>query len=538
MKATKAKTPLVLKIGTRRSLLAMAQSSWVAQKLMEIDPNIEVQLHGIVTRGDQIQDKPLYESEGKDFFVAELDEALRKNEVDLTVHSFKDLSLDRPSEFTLAAVPSRENPRDFLLVHERTLEKLRHGQGLRIGTSAPRRLENLPPFLLQALPNLGKTPLQANQLEMIPIRGNVNTRLKRLHLLSSDAKNLDGIVIALAGLIRLWEDQKGKAELQGLLKNLKWMLLPLELCPSAPGQGALAIECRSSDHALCERLKKLHSQETAQQVKWERDLLKEWGGGCHQSLGATAIDSGPLGRLLYLKGRTPSGKVIQEMKWYQPPSAPEKKTTLWDGSEWRAKLFRSVWLKDEIKKVQKTIADKEAQATFLSHSRALPDDMSLPSSLHVWTSGISSWFRLAQKGIWVEGCSEGLGFDSLLETLKEPVLRLPDLPQWVYLTHDQAKGEWESVIKKEGLIVGCTYQLIPQKEGPTLQEAGESLGKASHIFWSSISQYELLKTKFSRQAHHACGPGKTFEHLQKNGISSLQAFPSVEEWKKWLDPAI
>src|SRR4051794_1008814 len=106
---------LNLKLGTRRSLLAWAQSSWVAREIERLNPGVHVQLVGIETRGDKIQDVALRQIEGKEFFVAELDDALKTGNVDLTVHSLKDLSLERPKEFICAAIPRRENPRDVIL---------------------------------------------------------------------------------------------------------------------------------------------------------------------------------------------------------------------------------------------------------------------------------------------------------------------------------------------------------------------------------------------------------------------------------------
>src|ERR1700722_16267438 len=104
-----------LKLGTRRSLLAWAQSGWVAREIERLSPGARGGLVGLHTRGDKIQDVPLQSVQGKEFFVAELDEALRSGAVDLTVHSMKDLSLERPSKFICAAIPPRENPRDVVL---------------------------------------------------------------------------------------------------------------------------------------------------------------------------------------------------------------------------------------------------------------------------------------------------------------------------------------------------------------------------------------------------------------------------------------
>jgi hydroxymethylbilane synthase len=169
----------VLKLGTRKSLLAWAQSNWVARQIEKNNPGTQVELVGIETRGDRILDVSLQSlsetSGGKEFFVAEIDEALRSRKVDLTVHSMKDLSLDRPAEFILAANPPRENPRDVALFSPGIMEKLRTGAKIKVGTSSPRRVENIPSFLKRALP-FGKA-----DLEFVEIRGNVNTRLSRVH---------------------------------------------------------------------------------------------------------------------------------------------------------------------------------------------------------------------------------------------------------------------------------------------------------------------------------------------------------------------
>ena len=133
----------ILKLGTRRSLLAWAQSSWVAREIERTNSGVQVELVGIDTRGDKIQDVSLQKVEGKDFFVAELDDALREGRVDLNVHSMKDLSLDRPKGFVMGAVPKRENSRDVILFSESAIDRLRKGQKVRVGTSSPRRLENV-----------------------------------------------------------------------------------------------------------------------------------------------------------------------------------------------------------------------------------------------------------------------------------------------------------------------------------------------------------------------------------------------------------
>src|SRR5262249_8607171 len=144
-----------LRLGTRRSALAWAQSLWVAERIEALNPGTRVELVPIETRGDRITDVALSRVEGKDFFSAEIDTALLAGDVDLTVHSLKDLRLERPPELALAAIPKRENPRDVIVFRADVAARARSGETLRIGTSAPRRLENVPRFLARALPGDG-----------------------------------------------------------------------------------------------------------------------------------------------------------------------------------------------------------------------------------------------------------------------------------------------------------------------------------------------------------------------------------------------
>ncbi len=512
----------VLKLGTRRSLLAWAQSQAVAREIEKVDPTVAVELVGIETRGDQIQNISLQKVEGKDFFVAELDQALLQGRVDMTVHSLKDLSLERPQELA-TMIPKRANPRDGVLFGPRALERLQNGKELRVGTSSPRRLENIPQFLAQALPwvtslSPATPPIQP---EFVEIRGNVNTRLSRVHEPEDSAKYLDGVVLAFAGLIRLWADTQGRAELQKLLRGVRWMVLPLDENPAAPGQGALAVECRKNDPRTLTLLNKLHDPLTAHQISRERQLLADWGGGCHQRFGATAIESAA-GELLWVKGVKPSSEPIRELRW----NAPQKLESAmprspWDGSKWR--LAQEVEL--EAAPTLQAVGEK---MYFVAHSRAVHSAWvsALAGDSRVWTSGTASWFKLAQKGIWVEGCGEGLGFDALLATLLEPVLQLPTQSSWTILTHSQGLEEWEA----QNLHALATYE-INLNYG---ESARAALRQATDIFWSSGSQINELKGEIPRNGRHACGPGKTGARLRALGLEP-QVFPNREEWKRWIN---
>lgn len=502
-----------LKLGTRKSLLAMAQSRQVALEVERLNPGIQVELVGIETQGDLILDVPLRKVEGKEFFVAELDRALAQNEVDFTVHSMKDLSLERPAQFFRAAIPQRANPRDVILFGPQTEKHLREGKTLKLGTSSPRRIENIPAFLSRVLPRLSDQK-KAAQIELEEIRGNVNTRLGRVHEPVESPRFLDGVVLAFAGLIRLWADPTGQIELRRLFKNVRWMVLPLMECPAAPAQGALAIECRTEDLKTVEILKKLHHFPTEESVLAERRILEELGGGCHQRFGATSFVHSELGKILRIKGAQLDGRKLDELRWNRP-EAGARKTAAWDGSLWKPK---------ETEELGK-IPDLKSQAVFVAHSRAVRQNPAALQGARVWTSGVSSWERLAQNGIWVEGCSESLGFETLIPTLQEAVLGLPTFSDWTVVSHENSLEEWHGL----GFQTISSYR-VNQNYG---NDACVALASATHVFWSSGSQWGELGSKVSTSAHHSCGPGKTAARLKKAGLHPT-VFPSVEEWRKWI----
>lgn len=260
-----------LRIGTRASVLAKTQSGWVAGQLSRAALGVEAELVEVTTFGD-ISPEPLAQIGGTGVFVTAVREALLGGDVDLVVHSFKDLPTQPAPGVTLAAVPLREDPRDVLVARDGlTLGELPPGS--RVGTGSPRRTAQL-----NAL-GLG--------LEVIPVRGNVDTRLNMVA-----SGTLDGVVLARAGLARL--DRLGE---------VTEVLDPLQMLPS-PGQGALAVECRSADTDLADLLRRsLDHGPTRTSVAAERALLAALEAGCSAPVGGLAevVDGGD-GDELWLRG--------------------------------------------------------------------------------------------------------------------------------------------------------------------------------------------------------------------------------------------
>jgi hydroxymethylbilane synthase len=243
-----------LTIGTRGSPLALAQSNWVKKKIETKNPDIQISLLKIKTKGDKILDSPLAEIGGKGLFVKEIEEALLTEEVDLAVHSMKDLPADLPEGLQIAIYPEREDPRDALVsIGFQTLSALPEGSS--VGTGSLRRSAQL----LHLRPDL----------HVVPLRGNVGTRLRKL-----ETENLQAVILATAGLRRL-----------GFSNRISQVLSPEEILP-AVGQGALGLELRQDDTATKEALQFLNHERTEVTVRAERAFLNKLEGGCQVPIAA------------------------------------------------------------------------------------------------------------------------------------------------------------------------------------------------------------------------------------------------------------
>ncbi len=530
----------VLKLGTRRSALARAQSAAVARRLMQQHPGLNVELVGIETRGDRILDKPLSAVDGKEFFTAEIDQALLAGDVDLTVHSFKDLSLERSPRLLLAAVPRREAPHDIALFAPDVRERLATGATLRIGSSSPRRASFVPEFLRRALPSLAPVDASDRRIELVPLRGNVDSRLRRLHDARGSERHLDGIVLAFAGLARLWADTEGRVLLQQLLSPLPRMVLPLSACPSAPAQGALAIECRRDDTQTSALLAAIDDVATRRAVQAEREVLAARGGGCHQRLGATQIEIDGLGTLFYQRDADAAGHAlpVEAPRWTPsvplPPLLPLAQTSdasssirAWDGG--RVPPGEAEDLAEAPARLASQLTP--GGALFVTHRRALPDSAtSAAAAMHVWVPGLETWQALAGRGIWVEGCAESLGFAALEPLLAQPLLQLPPIAQWSIATHADAVAGWTSS-GVPGARVIATYR--HREPTPDALRRGPS-ADVTHVYWHSGAQFDLWGHTVPTGVLHACGAGRTAEHLRRAGVQNLQVFPQVTLWRQWL----
>ena len=257
----------------------MTQSRWVADLIRTRRPGVAVTLVPIRTQGDILQDVPLAKVGGKGLFIKEIEEALLAGDVDLAVHSMKDLPAELPGGLEIAATPVREDPRDVLISRDgRELEQL--PPGARIGTGSLRRALQLR----RRLPHL----------QIVPLRGNLETRIRKI-----DQEGLDGVILAAAGLRRMgWA---GKIS----------QFLPLDVMLPAVGQGVLGIEIRRRDGALKEALAFLHDPVTWSEVGAERAFLGALGGGCQLPVAAFAQRTGEALAVAGLIGSADGRRLIR-----------------------------------------------------------------------------------------------------------------------------------------------------------------------------------------------------------------------------------
>ena len=279
-----------IRIATRKSPLALWQAHFVQSRLQQLYPQLRVELLPMSTKGDKILDSPLAKVGGKGLFVKELEQAILAGDADIAVHSMKDVPVEFPEGLGLTIICERDDPRDaFVSTGFASIAELPAGS--RVGTSSLRRQCQLR--------------AQRPDLQVIDLRGNVNSRLAKL-----DAGEYDAILLAAAGLKRL-----------GLQERIS-ALLPAELSLPANGQGAVGIECRLDDNELLSLLAPLEHPQTRQRVLAERAMNRALQGGCQVPIGAYAELEGDT---LWLRGLVgfPDGSRILRAELRGTASEPE-----------------------------------------------------------------------------------------------------------------------------------------------------------------------------------------------------------------------
>ena len=495
-----------LTIVSRKSILAKLQAIEVSEAIKKKFPKIKIIFKTKDTSGDIDLTTPLHKMPEMGVFTSDIREELLSGKGDIAVHSWKDLPVELEEGTEVAATIKRRDSRDVLVFKKDSFQKKK----IEIFTSSPRRQENLSKFLKKAL------PFEIDSLSFADIRGNILTRVQKLK-----DSNADGLVIAKAAIDRLLSPiEKDTSELDSFKKVLDeflWMVIPSSQNPCAPGQGALAIEVKSGNTKVIELLHKINDLNVFKDVDDEREKLKKYGGGCHQKIGVS-IENHPLGKITTEKGLTPDNELIDKRSFFPFQKELSRFENPIEDYYPKSKKDFKLFSRSAIKEGKNEIKRMKNSGLYISRASAIEKGTSIDLSNIVWTSGIENWFKLAKKGIWVNGTSDSLG-----EEQSKPDSFLKKV-NWFLVSHIDSKSKDKKLI--------ATYKLVPKKDI-------EDLSNYSHFYWMSISSFKEALKRFPsiENAEHSCGLGKTFDELNKLYPNKIKPFLNYEDWLEKVNEA-
>ncbi len=482
---------------SRASDLAVLQTRLVARALRTRWPDLDVQLVTRSSQGDRDRRVSLWAAESKGLFTADLSTTLAAGEADAAVHSWKDLPVAGSGETVIAATLERADPRDVLLVHREAVAARR--PGLAVLTSSPRRAWQLG----HALPSLLPWPIET--VECRAVRGNIATRLTKL----ATGREGDALVVAKAALDRLLsEDAPTEATeaVRAALAMCRWMVLPVRDCPTAPAQGAIAVEVRADRADVLAYIRAIDHPPTREAVEAERAILAGTGGGCHEAFGATALVR-DYGRVVSVRGRLPDGAERADWSLVRTAAAPPRvdPSRIWPRPDER----------DGGRREPLAISlPPGAEGLWVSRADAWPDGAVPTDSQVVWTAGTRTWRKLAARGLWVHGCADGLG-----DAERPAVDRLAGRElTWLRLTHADAADP-------TALATYVVRQTLPV-----------DLAERSHFFWTSgqLFREALARTPAIGAGWHASGPGRTARVIRETlgPDARTTVWLDYEQWHK------
>jgi hydroxymethylbilane synthase len=363
-----------LRVSGRSSDLSRIQIHQVAHAFRSAVPDIEITPNFRESLGDRNQNDPLWSMPDKGVFTEDFVDDLREGRTDLVVHSWKDLPTEPRNWTRVAGTLPRADTRDVLLLRRDRWESVEPGSTIRVLSSSPRREHNLTPFLSWAL------PVQPLKVEFVPVRGNVPTRIRKLINGEQHA-----LVVAKAALDRLLsstadEFASMRDEVRQNLDGCRWMILPSKENPTGAAQGALAMEiAQDGDSKIAAVVDSLNDERTFREATRERDILRSYGGGCHQKIGVTVL-SRPYGTIVSLRGLTDAGETLDRFELERARKTPW--TTIdkvWpDGNAEEERMRR------EPLPTSQPDADR---GLWVARAEALPEAWDVDETRVVWTSG-------------------------------------------------------------------------------------------------------------------------------------------------------
>ncbi len=497
-----------IRVLSRKSDLAIIQAREFSDYLKSKHPFVEIEFLTRSTSGDKDLKTPLSEMPTEGVFTNDLRDELINNNCDLIVHSWKDLPIEVGDKTKIAATLKRADKRDILFLKK---NKKMDSKKITILCSSPRRQYNLENFIENYLPQKFDEVIFEN------IRGNIPTRFKKF-LENPDS---DGFIVAKAAIDRLilnnyFEFNELKTNLKKYINECLWSVLPLSINPCSPGQGALAIETRIKDNKLNEILNDINFSKDYSNVIEERSILKNFGGGCHQKIGVSYI-SHKLGLVVSKRGEDESGNHFESWDLIEPKKISFSSNTIDEIYPEDLKNYK-IFSRKQLNENFDDINNLQNKCIYVSRISSIPDESKIKLNNIIWTSGLRTWKNLAERGIWVNGTSDGLG-----EDFDKDINSLTNNP-WVKLTHSQSP---ESLIKNKIE----TYQL-------ELMDFEIDIEKKKYFYWMSSSAFKASIDKYPViiDKYHFCGPGNTYNEISKilGNDKNLFVELSYDSWKKKL----
>lgn len=544
---------MLIRLSARSSALAQLQAFEVGEVIRAHRPQCQVEFQFRESLGDKNLTDPLWKMPAKGVFTEDFVKDLLEGKTDIVVHSWKDLPTERHPDLEILLTLSRADQRDVLLLKKTSWERLSQIQTVKLFSSSQRRIYHLRKFLKWALPH------SPQEIVFKDVRGNIPTRLKK----TLEDNEIDGIIVAKAAMDRLLTTsfadlQSTRQQLQSWMGMFQWMVLPLQENPNAAAQGALAIEYRRDRKEIRESLEGLNVISDYQCVQREREILSQYGGGCHQKIGISVLER-PYGRIEIVKGESDSGEKIDVCQLFRPAQELEDIKNTFKLLAVNQKAISGDFTADDFSTSTSTLSDFTVRRAHAAQVERAREELGSAKAVYVakfeaaadldlqnfkgvvWTSGLATWKKLAQKNVWVHGSSESLGEkeDPRMETL----LNVPSV-RWIKLTHDQARTEDsdENSVRPQTQAIG-TYQMQLQPG------AFEQLNKKI-IYWTSSYFFEQYrqwsdsqniqeqrpKPRWMEQIH-CCGVGGTADSLVKilrpYGLKPL-IFLNEKEWRNYV----
>jgi hydroxymethylbilane synthase len=497
-------------IGSRGSDLALWQANYVKDKLEQLGQDVDIKV--IQTKGDTIQHLSFDKIEGKGFFTKEIENALIQKEIDLAVHSLKDLETSQPKDLCIGAIPKREDAADCLLINKDSKDESKHLSlviNAVVGSSSARRKNQLKLF--------------REDIELKDLRGNVPTRIKKLK-----SGNYDAIILAKAGLNRLKID----------LSDFHVVDLDPSNFISAPGQGALGLQIRSNDLDLKSTVSKLNDSYSESMVNFERDILNKIGGGCHSPFGAYSKFNSEGERISWVSyadeiHNTPIrfvfygnniNQIIKKIKLL-----PETKKLWISRSLIKDSIFKKLLESANFKLFNKSLIEKktitleklpECNWIFFNSSFSFDSLMNLKESMHfkkIAAFGKSTAEHIKKQKLNIDFIGNGSP-DQVAEKFAD-IVKSSEIV--FFPSSDRSLGTVQNKLQEKNKKIIITYQT---------NLLAENIGENDYLVFTSPSNVEayLIANKITHQKVVSIGPSTT-KSLKKAGVSNVyESYESTE----------